>query len=650
MPRPRTVGLILVLGLMIVVGAAGLPAVAAQETGRAPIVLLSRTPWVDGGGVFEVQVQAPGAATVEATVHDELVGSGGRSRFRTQIAGGELGPEIGSPRPLVPDGAGRWELEIPIQSLANPTAGDGLALPTAGVYPVEIRALDDNGDEIGSLLTHIVRTPTSETFPPLSVVLGVAGPTTTATRPDGSVQLDEAALANTIAVASAADRVPTVPFLYTLAPETIDALDDVERSRLARSAVAVPEAPWARLDRGAWLSEPDLSDPLDHQIDRGRSAVDDAGIASSTETILLEPVTAVQRDVLKFAGVEPLLTSSDLAVGLETPAVGRLHPALLDDGERRSLVVDDGLQDHLADTGADPRLAVHHLLADLAVLFFDRPNDERSVFLWIDDPASVGAGVLAELMDATAGSGPILEATTPGEARSAGVTEGTLDLARRRPPPLSGYAEGLAAAVADIRVWDSVLTETDDRATELEATLDATAATDVIDDADEWFARARAIVDAQLTGITIPDRQTVTLTEREAELPIRINNDLGYEADVLVRLDSTRLEVPQQGRDGIAVRLAPGANDLRIPVRARASGSFPLDVSVSTPLGARVLAEGRFSVRTTVLNGVGIALTAGSLLVLLVWWARHFRDGRRDRRLVEREAARPRHESTGADH
>ncbi len=632
---------------MVTVGPA--PPVTAQES-TAALVLLERTPWVAAGEVFEILVRAPGAAAVEASVHDELVGSGGRSRFRTQLAGGDLGPPIGSARPLVDEGSDRWRLRIPIRPAADPGGQPSLDLAVAGVYPLEVRAVDGEGRPTGALLTHIVKSPAPGTFPPLAAVLAVAGPTTTATQPDGSVRLDDAALANTISVASAAHRVPDVPFLYTLRPETIDAIDEVDRTRLARSGVAVPDGPWAGLDLGAWLSEPELSDQLDHQIARGRSAIDAADIARASATVLRDPVTALQRDVLTFADAELLLTSSDLAVGLEPPVVGRLRPVQVDDSRLRALVVDDELQRHLAEADNDPLLSAHHLLADVAVLFFNRPNDPRSLLLWVDDPAALGADVLAVLLEAADGSGPILGATNAAEALSAGEAAGTFSMARRRPPPLQDYAAGLAAAVDDIRVWNSTLVASDDRAAELEATLDATAAVDVIDDAGEWFARARAIVDAQLTGITIPQQQTVTLTEREADLPIRINNDLGYEANVLIKLDSTRLEVPRQGRNGIAMRLATGENDLRIPVRARASGSFPLDVTVSTPRGARVLAEGRFSVRTTVLNGVGIALTAGSLLVLLVWWARHFRDGRRDRRLVERDVTDRRHETTGADH
>ena len=648
----RAIGALALLASLITGGATPFSAAGTQEP-TAAVRLLERTPWVTAADSFDVLVAAPGAVTVEATVHDELVGSGGRSRFRTQLAGGDLGPQIGPTFGLTVEGSDRWRLQLPIDdsgAASDDDAGVAIELPDSGVYPVSVRALDADGDELGSLLTHLVRSPSPGTFPALGSVVAVAGPATTATRPDGSVELDARALANTQAVTSAANKVPDVPFLYAATPETIDALGQIELARLARAAVAIPDGPWAGLDLGAWLSEDDLSDPLDHQIERGRDSLDRAELDRSTAAILRAPVTATQRDVLMFAGADVLITSSDLAVGLEAPAVGRVRPALVGDSERPALVVDDGLQAHLSTAGDDPLLAAHHLLTDLAVLFFDRPNDQRAVLLWIDEPGVLGPEALEVLLSGLDGSGQVAAAVEPRDALSTVEPEGALSMARRPPPSLSDYADALAATVAQIRVWDSVLVDGDDRAGELEATLDATAATDVIEQADEWFARAQAIVDAQLTGITIPEQQTVTLTESEAELPIRIDNDLGYEADVLVKLDSTRLEVPEQGPRGIAVRLAPGANDLRIPVQARASGSFPLDVSVSTPRGNRTLAEGRFSVRTTVLNGVGIALTAGSLLVLLVWWGRHFRDGRRDRRLVELDTPTPRHELEGADH
>jgi hypothetical protein len=42
----------------------------------------------------------------------------------------------------------------------------------------------------------------------------------------------------------------------------------------------------------------------------------------------------------------------------------------------------------------------------------------------------------------------------------------------------------------------------------------------------------------------------------------------------------------------------------------------------------------RFTVRSTAVSGVGLALTIAAGLFLALWWARHFRNARRDKKLV----------------
>jgi hypothetical protein len=73
---------------------------------------------------------------------------------------------------------------------------------------------------------------------------------------------------------------------------------------------------------------------------------------------------------------------------------------------------------------------------------------------------------------------------------------------------------------------------------------------------------------------------------------------------------------------------------MRVRVRARTSGAFPLRVTLVSPQGGLELAGSRFTVRSTAASGVGIALSAGAGVFLLLWWARHLVRGRRARRLV----------------
>jgi hypothetical protein len=59
-----------------------------------------------------------------------------------------------------------------------------------------------------------------------------------------------------------------------------------------------------------------------------------------------------------------------------------------------------------------------------------------------------------------------------------------------------------------------------------------------------------------------------------------------------------------------------------------------LRVSLVSPDGRLVVAQSRFTVRSTAFSGVGLVLTVGALVVLLGWWGRHHVRGRRNRRLV----------------
>ncbi len=60
---------------------------------------------------------------------------------------------------------------------------------------------------------------------------------------------------------------------------------------------------------------------------------------------------------------------------------------------------------------------------------------------------------------------------------------------------------------------------------------------------------------------------------------------------------------------------------------ARASGAFPLRITVTSPDGVLTVARARVTVRSTAVSGVGVVLSVGALLVLVVWWASHWRIG-----------------------
>jgi hypothetical protein len=73
----------------------------------------------------------------------------------------------------------------------------------------------------------------------------------------------------------------------------------------------------------------------------------------------------------------------------------------------------------------------------------------------------------------------------------------------------------------------------------------------------------------------------------------------------------------------------------------RASGAFPLRITATSPDGVLTVSRARVTVRSTAVSGVGLVLSIGALLVLVVWWASHWRTARRNRRLVDPATGNP---------
>jgi hypothetical protein len=133
-------------------------------------------------------------------------------------------------------------------------------------------------------------------------------------------------------------------------------------------------------------------------------------------------------------------------------------------------------------------------------------------------------------------------------------------------------------------------------------------------------------VDDPFGAIHVPEADRVTLGARDARFPLPITNDLDQPVNVVIELESNdRLEFP---RNRVEQTLQPGRQVVELAVRTRAPGATPVSITVRTPDDAVVLAESRYTIRSTAVSGVGILLTVGAALVLAGWWFRHWRRNR----------------------
>jgi hypothetical protein len=150
-------------------------------------------------------------------------------------------------------------------------------------------------------------------------------------------------------------------------------------------------------------------------------------------------------------------------------------------------------------------------------------------------------------------------------------------------------------------------------------------------DADE-FARYVKGLRGQLRTlrlmVSVPDSLTFTLGSKLSDLRLQVRNESTVALSVKVELASAKLQFPQGPQ---IVTIAPNsAVDVVVPVQARANGSFPLNVILTTPDGLTQVGQPtRLTARVSALAGLGQVATGAAILILMSWWIAHWRARKR---------------------
>jgi hypothetical protein len=160
------------------------------------------------------------------------------------------------------------------------------------------------------------------------------------------------------------------------------------------------------------------------------------------------------------------------------------------------------------------------------------------------------------------------------------------------------------------------------------------------------LTQVQAAVTKVTSLITLPRSSSITLTSTKGSIPLTVLSRAPVRARVELRLSSERLLFqafsPPNGSctvltstsEDCTLTLVTQNTTLKVPVEARASGVFPVQVSLWTPDGSELIAQARDTVRSTAVSGVGVILILVAIIALGIWWVRDFRHGRRSRQLV----------------
>jgi hypothetical protein len=625
----------------------------AQPTAAPPTLrLASKTPWVAPGQelVLRVHVEADDREATElaVSVHSRLTS---RSEFERSL---ETAPR-GAPLTVVSaplaqlgaDPAGALTVRLPVQDPAQPRDPNRLFLAKPGVYPVRVELREGGGGgALAGFTTHLVAVGTPEVASRLGTLLVLPFHAPPTTKPGGERgELELAGLAD-LAASLSAHRArlsiqPTPETLESLAeagPAGEELLSALDRGLEGKTVIG---STYAAVDAAALLAA-GLGEELTAQRARGTEILvreldqrPDPGLWAIEGTVdprVLSDARSAQvtRLIVRDETLEPVSLPLTLAQPFVLQA-RRSSPGT------PTLSADTGLAAHFLSggEGADPVLQAHHLLADLATIYFDSPGAERVVvamppLAWKPDRPFLDA-----LLGALAQS-PVIEPLSPDQAFGVPLARGSrrgTDLVRM---PLASTPEPIpAGAIRNAREDIEDFAGLVDTANPVIEILDRTLLTAQAGGLTSATRRALVssidkVIEEQFAKVSLPGNRSITLTARTGEIPVTIQSGLDYPIRARLLVESDRLTFP--GGSQRDLELENDNTTERFTVQARGSGAFPLRVVLESPEGDLVLGRSLFTVRSTAASGVGIALSGGAGGFLAIWWARHLVASRREKR------------------
>ena len=306
-----------------------------------------------------------------------------------------------------------------------------------------------------------------------------------------------------------------------------------------------------------------------------------------------------------------------------------------------ALATDSDVVARFTDDPGDPVLAAHQLVAELAQIYYEKPND---------DIAESGRGRGPDRLVGRPGlrQGPAggVGRQSHHRARHHLRASSPPSPARQLPQPVQ--AQPVRSPVAPSRRPPSAPSgpgSTDSPTPRPRPGRSAPSSARWC-----WPARPTRCVpassrpcsttpapplDAQLAQLEVAG-QPITLTSQRGRLPISIFSSATYPVQRLADPDQRQAALRRQGPHPVHRSRSPlipqHTNVIYVNVQTRVSGVFKVAITLHSPTGGLLLSSGQISVRSTATSVVGIVLSLGAVVVLVVWWVRTSRKRRALRR------------------
>ncbi len=648
----RRLGVLAVAGLAATIFA--IPVDAQQQpVPTARFEVRSVTPWVADGGTFTVAlglIGAPLDASLRVTVRQPFAGT--ESEVRDDILASFDGslttdplrePETSLVGDLVEPGSDQVTLELTVRSTRT---GDGrILLPQPGVHPVEIDLVDSDGTELDSDIVYLNHLPPPDDAEPhmaVSVIAEAHAPPLF----DAEGAVDDIALARSeVSLLSRIAQIggfrhlgvsvdPQLLVALASSPDPDDAaLIDILRSLLTDFEVLA--SPWVPPATEAWTAT-GRSRTLATSLKEGRDAVA-SHVDKAVDGRIWPPdptLGPASPPVLSRLGVDRLIVGStrwDRSV-LPRGRTGYVGSFDIDAGESAltAMSPDPEVEDLFVPGSGQPELRAHRAVTLLAAGALATSRRPSAAVFSID--TDVDTDVLDSFMAAFGPGveldGDLLSMVTPSEAfeMARPLTEDEVPIVsslrpRRDTPDLDSAEQVLAALRTRSAAQASMLPFGDPESTDIANMLNSVQHRLLTDrDVTARLDTADAAINSFVEAISMPRARQVNVTSRETTIPLRFQNSSDRTLEARLMLSSPQLEFPE-GSESL-ISLEPGANRIDVPTNVRASGEFVIDMALMSPDGSLLLAERRQRVRSTAFSGVGLVLSGGALMFLIVWWYR----------------------------
>jgi hypothetical protein len=675
------------------------PVVAALAP-DIPLTLLGQTSWVAPGQQFILHLQAgretPPVARLGVTVDVDacLSSVSGFDQSLSDFSSQSTVSSTTSPLPVtglpvLPTGG--FELAMPVVvgnsypssppgrfTIDLTSAADQCGLYPSGVYPVRVQLVDTVTDRVlGGITTHLIYTEGAAgtqrlrfalVLPVRTALVAAPAPkaATLQTRPSAALEVPStAALADVADTVGAVAHNPSVHLTIEANAQTVGALQTSGHQAAVnelRSLAADPSlhqltsSTYTPVNASKLVSA-GLGSELALQISRGTDLLSTEVTRRPTAPKALgvwvadAGLNGTALSQLQADGYSQLILPSD-AVSSSPSNGSAAEPFLVDPGTGPAMTAiasSAALSARFTASTVDPVLAAHQLVAELAQIYYEQPNDDTARAMvavaparWSDNPAFVNA-----LLGALTANPIIQSVTTTALFDTFPAAATCRDTCRLVPGSDSGRLPVAAIQVQRSRI-DSFATAAP-AARYLNAPLGdlVLAGESELLRPDQQSAvlhNTQLAVDAQLRQLTVASGQSITLTSQQGTLPIDIQSSAPYPVSATLTVTSDKL-LFANGGTGLtkATTVLPGhghTDVVYVKVRARTSGVFTVEVTLHAPVGGLLLSSGQIVVRSTATSIVGVILSLGAVVVLVVWWVRTSRKRRVLRRAEDEDGSR----------